>query len=201
MAVEPIQISIAVEDELSESVIRRILGNARAPFDIIACYGKKGSGYLQKKIHSFYEAAKYTPFIVLMDLDRGTCPAGLIGQLLRRPPYPNFLFRIAVREVESWLLADKKGIAQFLRVSQALIPRNPDLQLDPKQDLINLARKSRNREIREDIVPTSEHTSIGPGYNSVLARFVSSDWNFREGCLNSDSLRRFCQRVDEFRPV
>ena len=201
MTAHPLQIRIAVEDELSEMVVRRILDDCNTRFQIVACHRKSGIGYLQKQTNSFNLAAVHIPFLMLMDLDRAACPATLIEKCLTHKQHPNFLFRVAVREVESWLLADRGGLARFLGVSQALFPQNPDQLIDPKLVLINIARKSRRRNIRENVVPATDFNSIGPGYNSTLTQFVMSGWHFRSACKHSESLMRFCRRVDEFRPV
>ena len=42
------------------------------------------------------------------------------------------IFRIAVREVESWIIADKEGIAEFLNVAVANFTDLPDNISDPK---------------------------------------------------------------------
>jgi hypothetical protein len=51
------------------------------------------------------------------------------------------LLRAVVREIESWLLADASGISRFLGVSVSLVPRDPESLKDPKQSLVNLARR------------------------------------------------------------
>jgi len=57
-----------------------------------------------------------------------------IGRLARQSSFapgsrsrghPNFLFRVAVREVEAWLLAHREGIARFLGISEHLVPLMP----------------------------------------------------------------------------
>lgn len=52
-------------------------------------------------------------------------------------------FRIAVREVEAWLLADAEQAAGFLAVPLARIPAEPETLPDPKATLIALAGRSR----------------------------------------------------------
>lgn len=48
------------------------------------------------------------------------------------------IFRIAVREVESWIIADKEGIAEFLNVAVANFTDLPDNISDPKQFILKL---------------------------------------------------------------
>jgi hypothetical protein len=91
---------------------------------------------------------------------------------------PNLLFRVAVREVEAWLLGDRTNLARFLRVSPALIPTGPEALGDPKTALIALAAKSRRTDIRDPIVPNKGSTARqGRDYNGCLTEFVRGDWD------------------------
>jgi hypothetical protein len=109
---------------------------------------------------------------------------------------------VAVREVESWLLADREGFAQFLGINDVLVPDQPDKVADPKQTLINLARRSRRRALKQSIVPRPGSTAIqGPDYNGCLGDFVRSQWNSNAAKDRSPSLNRAWQRVMSFEPV
>jgi hypothetical protein len=97
--------------------------------------------------------------------------------------------RVAVREVEAWLLADRVGIAGFLSVSRDRIPREADALRDPKASVISVASRSRSRTIREGIPPRSgSGRTIGALYVSELSRFVSDHWNVDDACQTSRSL-------------
>ncbi|MFM6077048.1 MAG: DUF4276 family protein, partial [Dolichospermum sp.] len=186
-----IPINLAVEDPLIEAVLRTILHQSNRRYIVGNCYFKHGFGYLKKNIKGFNNAAKGTPYIVLTDLDRAECPQELIQEWLPYTKHPNLLFRIAVREVEAWLLADSKNFAKFLGVSQTLIPQNVDEISDPKQTLINIARKSKNRELHEAIVPRSNSTAkVGRDYNGRLIYFVNNYWQMEVAKLSSPSLQR-----------
>jgi hypothetical protein len=195
----PIPVQLVVEDPLSEAVVRRLLQDL--PIAIGACYGRQGFGYIRKKIGAFNHAAKVCPFLVLTDLDTRECAAALIREWLPQHRHPNLLFRVAVREVESWLLADPAGLAAFLGIASRIIPTDPDSLDDPKRTLIDLTRTSRKRDLREAIVPRPGSTAaIGPDYNGALAGFVAQNWNPVEAGRRSDSLRRFRIAVESFRP-
>lgn len=197
-----IPINLAVEDPLSEAVLRAILHQSNRPYIVGNCYSKNGFGYLKKNIKGFNNAAKGTPYIVLTDLDRAECPKELIQEWLPSPKHPNLLFRIAVREIEAWLLADSKNFAKFLGISQTLIPQNVDEISDPKQTLINIARKSRNRELHEAIVPQSNSTAkVGRDYNGQLIYFVNNYWQMEVAKLCSPSLQRAINAIDKFEPI
>jgi len=196
-----IPINLVVEDPLSEAILRTILRQSGHPYSIGTCFGQGGFGYIKKRIRGFNKAAKGTPFFVLTDLDKNECPAVLLKEWLSEPQHPNLLFRIAVREVESWLLAHRDGLSGFLGVRVASIPEDVDAIDDPKQFLINLARKSRYRPLREDIVPSPRSTaSVGPDYNGRLISFVQNHWKASVAMRYSSSLKRAVHAVRNFKP-
>ena len=67
----------------------------------------------------FNHGAKGTPFILLTDLDKNECAPMLIQEWLTDPLHPNLIFRVAVHEVEAWILADREAFAPFLGISPA----------------------------------------------------------------------------------
>ncbi|MFH1941675.1 MAG: hypothetical protein ABIL68_06185 [bacterium] len=198
---EIISINLAVEDQLSETVLRKILEQSSRKYFVGACFGKIGKSYLEKRINDFNNAAKGTSFIVLTDLDRIECAPILVKKWLREEKHSNLIFRVAVKEVESWVIADRISFAKFLGITSRLIPSNPDELDDPKQVLINLANRSRKRYLREALVPQMGSTAkIGPDYNSKLGEFVQSYWNLHNAINYSPSLRRIYETVDSFSP-
>lgn len=56
-----IPIRMAVEDALSEAVLRRALANRPVRYEIGAVYSQGGFGYLKKKAVAFNNAAKACP--------------------------------------------------------------------------------------------------------------------------------------------
>ncbi len=101
-----IPIQLAVEDSLSESVLRAIIRHSGRDYQIGVCYCRGGFGYLKTKIAGFNNAAKRTPFVVLADLDDSECDPLMIRKWLPNGAIRNLIFRMAVREIESWVLAD-----------------------------------------------------------------------------------------------
>ena len=88
---------------------------------------------------------------------------------------PKMLIRVAVLEIEAWIMADRTGIAGWLGVTANTVPRNPELLTDPKRTLVQLASRSRNRSLREAIAPvrvTGTHRT-GPNYNETVGEFVA----------------------------
>lgn len=187
-----VSISAAVEGLVDEVVISRLVAEVGGVLGTI--YGKKGKSLLRERISGYNNAAKFLPWIVLVDLDRDTECAPELREKWIRDLAPGLCFRVAVREVEAWLLADRERIAQFLSVPISRIPTEPESVEDPKQLMISLAARSRRGEIREDMVPRiGSGRDIGPAYTSRLIEFSGSlDWGWRPriAMKNSDSLNR-----------
>lgn len=95
---------VGYEDELSLALIQKIFSQLNHGDLIGAKFPGKGAGYLKKNIKSFNELAKGIPFLLLTDLDNDECAPTKIRDWIKVPLNPNFLFRIAVRESESWVL-------------------------------------------------------------------------------------------------
>lgn len=185
-------ISIVYEDQLSEAVLCRLLEYSKQKVYIYQKIPGNGCDYIKKRIPSYLAASRIVPFVILLDSDKEDCAKRMLDELV--PPksrHDGFLLRIAVREVESWLIADHKGFGEFLGINPVLIERQPQTLHDAKEYLINLARKSRKREIVEGIVPQKDTSAKqGPRYNQVLQPFVRNTWNISAAAKRSESLNR-----------
>jgi hypothetical protein len=197
---EPIPIHIAVEDVLSEVVVKRLLQWSDRQFAVGVTYNRGGFGYLKSNIEGFNNAAKGTPFFVLTDLDRYDCPPALMKDWLSIAKHPNLIFRIAVREVESWLLADRIHFSRFLGVNEKLIPKGVDDNIvDPKLFLLKIAQKSRYSELKKDLLPPiNSNRKIGPNYNGRLTEFVVTKWDPHLGQQYSNSLDKAMNAIKKF---
>ncbi len=171
-------VTLVVEDRLSEAVMLRLVhdiwsdwkGNA-------AVHVNHGIARIKANIKKWNEAARIVPVIILVDSDDSACSVEMKADWLPNGESRKLIFRIAVREVESWLLADHVEFPKFLGISTSLLPRNPDTVVDPKNELIQLAKRSPRRSIREGIVPRDgSGATIGPTYNDVLAEFAETKW-------------------------
>ncbi len=204
-----VPITLAVEDELSEHMLRTILLQTKREFLVGTVYGKKGADYLRQKMPAFNMAARGSAYLVLTDLDRQGCAPELIEKWFdcslseyQQRRHTNLVFRVAVREVESWVMADRERFADFLGISKSLIPEQVDTVPDPKELLLKLASKSRNRSLRDDIVPRlGEKRKIGPDYNGRLGDFVRSSWRANVACSHSASLKRAWKTLISFHPI
>jgi hypothetical protein len=197
-----IPVNLATEDELSEAVLRRLLDHADRGYAVGTAYGRRGFGYLRNTITNWNRAARFVPFVVLADLDLRPCAPELINDWLTEPRHPNLLLRVAVREVEAWLLADRSNFARYLHVSEKWVPVNSDGLLDPKAALVDVARRSHSKAIRERIVPNRGSTAKqGRDYNSCLVEFVQVAWNIEAAAARSASLQRTVAKLGSFTPV
>lgn len=70
-----------------------------------------------------------------------------------------------------------------------------------KNTLIQLAKRSNKRTIREDIVPINNNATIGPNYNGCLSEFVYKIWNIENAVSHSKSLRRTLEKLQNFNPI
>lgn len=198
----PIPIYLAVEDELSEWVARRALSTRAVGYAVGAVYNQGGFGYLKKRASAFNNAAKSCPFLLLTDLDQCLCPSQLIKEWLGRPKHPHLLLRVAVREVESWLLGDPAGLIKFLGLRKPFGFRDPEQLSDPKQELLKLALRSPRRAMREAMAwkdTSSGRLFQGPDYNATLAKFVLGQWNIevaRKACRSLDRLFLALERTE-----
>lgn len=176
---------------------------------IIHCGGKpgfgkimRGKGRLDPGIPKLVEAARMQPWLIIRDLDNDAqCAGQLIANRKWHPEEAHYCcLRIAVRSVESWVMSDADGLSQFLRVSRASIPSDPERLAQPKRQLVDLARRSRSSAVREAMVPRERSgRSTGAEYESFLTNFISNDWNI-EGALRNErapSLNRAVRRMKD----
>lgn len=195
-----ISLNLVFEDQISEFVMIKLTEKAEK-FFVSNSYSEGGFGYIKKNIRGFNEASKGSPFFVLTDLDAGDCAPALIDDWLKEPPHPNLIFRVAVREVEAWLLADIEGFSKYTGISKANFHDKPEDLPDPKAALLQLIKKCRKRDIREDILPKDEFAKVGPNYNDRLGEFVIKYWNINRAVKRSDSLKRAMQHLAKFNIV
>lgn len=183
-------INTLVEGVLDEAAASKVLITTNHVPGV--CYGKRGSGYIRAKIRGFNDAARDLKYLTLVDfMDTGlNCVPDVIAQWVphRRP---EMMLRVVVPELESWLLADRANLAEFLRIETSLITQNPEQLDDPKRELVNLARHSRRSSIRSALVPEDGSTAqVGKLYVSEMTRFINEAWDVTEARTRAPSLDR-----------
>ncbi len=190
---------LAIEDELSEAISTKILKNFG--IGIITVLSEGGNAYLRQKAPELNRSANGIDIFLLTDLNSSErCPVELINSWIKGPLNPRFLLRVAIMEVESWLMADREGLAHFLAIPVNRIPTNTDDIPDPKEFLVSLARKSKKRKLRDELVPKQgARIPIGYGYNTRLIEFVREHWNIERAAAVSPSLQRTLDRLHQAR--
>ena len=190
-------ISAAVEGDIDEAVVRKLVAHAGGQIGTV--HGRNGKSSLRKQINGYNNAARLAPWIVLIDLDNdANCPPPIRDEWVPEPA-PLLCFRIAVREVEAWLMADADTLARYLSVRLGKILTEPEKLERPKDAMVNLARRSRRQDIRKDMVPReSSGRRVGPAYTSRLIEYVQEHWQPDVASERSESLHRAINCLQRF---
>ena len=188
-----VMISAAVEGIVDAEVARKLV--AEAGGEIGNVYEKDGKPDLRKRINGYNNAARHAPWhapwLVLVDLDNDADCAPPLRNVWLPEPAPLLCFRIAVRQVEAWLMADHDTLADFLSVAKNKIPDDPERLPNAKEAMVNLARRSRRQAIFRDMVPRQgSGRSVGPAYSSRMIEYIDRHWRPQVAAHRADSLRR-----------
>lgn len=192
----PQDIALVVEDQLSLAVCERLVEEVAPALQVGQRLVMRGAGQIRKSLLRFCQASHVMPHLVLTDLDMVACaPALLQGWGATGLPAA-LLLRVAVREVEAWVLADRQAFADFASIPVTKISAEPENLPDPKQVLVNLVRQSKSRRLRTELVPEQGTAlSIGPLYNERLGEFVRSAWHPARAAEAAPSLQRARHRL------
>lgn len=147
----------------------------------------------------YRQASHVMRHLLLADLDRHPCPPALLNAWGARSEHARLMLRVAVREVEAWLLGDRTGVASWLQVPAVRVPAAPEAEPDPKAVLLALGRRSRSRRFASEFCPApGSSASQGPLYNAHVGRFASEQWNLAAARRVVPSLDRACSRISEW---
>jgi hypothetical protein len=117
-------ISSAVEGIVDEAIIGRLIDHVGGERGTV--YGKAGKQILLDRLAGYNQAAEHAPWAVLVDLDSDYACAPEAVRAWLPMPTSQMCLRVAVHEAEAWLLADRASLAHYLRISAALVPRDPE---------------------------------------------------------------------------
>lgn len=182
-------LQIVVEGDTDVPVVSKLAKDAR--LEVIGIIDLAGKSQLDLRLSRFNDAANGTPWFVLRDLDHDAeCAPALLADR-SFVPKSWMVYRIAVREVEAWLLADAESLADFLGVEPSLIPTDPDGEADPTTTLVNLARRSSRATVRKRMVPKPNSSAqVGPLYEAAIIEYGAEHWSLDRACRRSASLKR-----------
>jgi len=184
------------EDELCCELAAAIIlqSNILAKISTRICAG--GFGPFKARIAALSKIAQRMPVFMVADGDQDTCVVRQRDAWMPKQHDPNLMLRLAVREAESWILADHEGFSAFAELSPALLPPLPDLIPNPKEALLHILTKSKRRVLRDEMLPDKRaRAKTGLGYNMHLATFVQFHWSAERACERSPSLARSISRV------
>lgn len=179
-------------DEPVVTVLMHAAGWADHEFFVRSVNGK---GAIDRDIKNYWEAAQHVPYVVFRDLDRdeGGCPVAVRSMLSSKTPgeSPNLLIRIVDQCIESWILADRQGVAEFCeRPIASVRPRDSR----PKDHLLRLFQKP---QFKDAVLHEGGKLAFGPAYATHLHRLMTHHWSIERAAAESDSLRRALERLTE----
>ena len=111
-------VRVVTEGRLDLAIATRLLED-RGAF-AIPTGARNGRGPLLRRLRDYNAAAQRERWLVLFDLDKDECAPALLSEHLPSPA-SGMHVRVAVREVESWLLADS-GLARYIRIPARTLP-------------------------------------------------------------------------------
>ncbi|WP_165178187.1 DUF4276 family protein [Desulfovibrio sp. ZJ369] len=168
-------------------------------------YELRGSGNIKKKAVTYARLANAeTAVLILTDLMDSGSPCALaarsryFGRRAAGIP-PNVLLRFAVKELESWLLADHENFSKLLGIRAGKISSQPDVLPDPKKYIAKLASLSPQKAIKADLISASGRQ--GRLYIPKMEEFINESWDIKAAMRRSPSLKRCINRLRELHPV
>lgn len=190
-------VSFAVEGIVDQAVVLKLFEASGVVSG--TPYVCDGIGNLRQRLDGFNAGARHSPWFVLCDLDRNECAPALRSGFLGTAQAEMMELRVAVRGVEAWLMADRQSFASFLGVAMRRIPRDPEQLADPKRAIVDLARESTRRAIRDGLVPSeASGRRVGPAYTDEVIQYVRRRWSPNRARGASLSLARALERCETF---
>ncbi len=201
-----------VEDPPSEAVARRLVAHVNQTSTVRFTFKdgfpsiEHGFGNIRKKVPALIKMAKKgQSSLVITDLDTTPCPPDLLREWAGLPkPRPlalpkRLIFRVAIREIESWIMADRDAFARFMGIPKANFAPLPEQLSDPKQHLLNVLRSKGRKKWHKEMLPKGPLAAIGPRYNEKLCEFVVDEWEPGRAKNVAPSLERAIRAFSTFR--
>lgn len=193
---------VFVEGNTDEPIVRALMTATGWASDEYTISSEKGSGNIVRKIAKHAEAARQIPRILFLDSDN-KCPVDMRETLetgLTNTP-DDFVLRIVCTCIESWVLADREGLASFCGVDIAAIPASQKLApiRNHKNELLKVLRKSKSPKGRRMTQGNGNDLQFSDDYTRHLADLMTDYWDAERAAQNNDSLRRAIGRLKELR--
>ena len=186
------EIIIAVEGDLDEAVVQKVICHAGGIPG--RSYGKQGIAYLRSKIRGYNNAARRHPWLVVADLDHPNSQDDCAPERVREwlsDDIQHCCLRFAVPQIEAWLMGDLITLSEFLSIERAHVDKDPESLLSAKQGMLALARRSKDKTIREQMLPRNgSGRSEGSEYTSRLIEYAKTCWRPEVAAERVDSLHR-----------
>ena len=184
---------VIVEGTTDEPVINALMRAAGWADHEFLVWSVNGKGAIDRDLKNYWEAARVHPYVVFRDLDRdgGGCPVTLRAELVERTPgeSPDLLIRIVDQCIESWILADRQGVAEFCNRSAASIELPPSHH---KPYLLSLMK-----DVKDAVEEKGRELDFGPAYKEHLQNLMNHYWSIERAAAESDSLRRALKRLTD----
>ena len=189
---------IVVEGDWEVPVAMRILKELQVDYSDAQILNKRGRTHFWPNIARYNAAASHLGVVfALADLEEDRCAPLLLKRHLSKKPHANFVCRVAIRALESWLLADRNQFGEFLKAPFAKLPAKPDALVHPKKTVVELARRHSPEFLKRDLVPGEGTAGItGRYYHARMVEFVVKHWNPRDARSNSSSLDRAMRALE-----
>lgn len=162
----------------------------------------KGKGNIVRKIAKHAEAARQIPRILFLDSDN-KCPVDMRKDLEKELTHipDDFILRIVCTCIESWVLADREGLASFCGVDIAAIPASQKLAPihNHKNELLKVLRKSKSPKGRRMTQGNGNDLQFSDNYTHYLADLMTDYWDAERAAQNNDSLRRAIAQLKDLR--
>lgn len=188
---------VIVEGVTDIPVVTALMRAAGWDEDQFAVRSVNGKGAIDARIQKYWEASQIIPHVIFRDVDydEGACPVALRSALSSKTPgdSPNLLIRIVDQCIESWMLADRRGIAEFCGVSPARV------KLPASHHKSYLLSMFREAKLKDAVAHVDNELDFGPAYELHVQRFMTTAWNAGRAADDSPSLRRALQRLRDLR--
>lgn len=198
---EQVRLTLVGEDALCCALGTSLVGQALPGWSIALPIEAGGITKLVPDLPRYARAARLgAPVLCIADTDQD-CPVALATTWLTpKNRHPRVMLRLAVREAESWLLADHEGMVAYFKTPASKLPSQADALPDPKRDLLQLLHRYAPAAIKREMVVQTKHGELkrGSGYNTHLGEFARHCWRAHRARPRSDSLARAMTRLAQW---